>query len=331
MRTTLFAFGLVVSLACAATARAQPSDTALAETLYQQGRALMDQKKYDDACLKFAESHRLEPATGTLLNLASCNEARGKLATAWAQYNDAVIAARRDNREDRVQFARERIAAIEPKLARVTITVPEEAEVAGLEVRFDGVVLGKAAWGVPAPTDTGKHTIEAVAPRKKPWSVSLQLGDSEQKTLQIPVLVDAPPDQSETADETTFKPVVTPPTHDRVETDRPVPSGVWIAGGATVLLAIGTGVSGVLYLDKRNAYEDANSDPSSTVGKREDARDEARTWGVMNGVLGIATLVGAAATGYLYVTRPEVKKTSVRVTPWMSPRAGGLALSAPLF
>lgn len=327
MRKSLFVLGFVVTLGYAATLRAQPSDTALAETLYQQGKSLMDQKKYDEACPKFAESYRLEPATGTLLNLASCNEARGKLATAWAEYNDAAIAARRDNREDRVQFARERIAAIEPKLARVTITVPAEVEVEGLEVRFDGLVLGKAAWGVPAPTDAGKHTIEVSAPKKQPWSQSIQLADSEQKALQVPVLVDAP---VETPVETPFTPVTQPPTHDRVETDRPVPSGVWIAGGTTVLLAIGAGVSGALYLDKRSAYDDTNSDPASSVSERDHARDEARTWGIANGVLSIAAVVGAATTGYLYFTRPEVKR-SVRVTPWLSPQTGGVLVSAPVF
>jgi hypothetical protein len=329
MRKSLLAIGLVVALGWSTTLRAQPADAALAETLYQQGKSLMDQKKYDDACLKFAESHRLEPATGTLLNLASCNEARGKLATAWAEYNDAVTAARRDNREDRVQFARERIAAIEPKLARVTVSVPAEAEAEGLEVRLDGVVLRKAAWGVPAPTDSGKHTLEAMAPHKQPWSQTLQLADGEQKTLQIPVLVDAPAHVD--GAETPFTPVTQSPTRDHVETDRPVPTGVWIAGGATALLAIGAGVSGVLYLDKKNAYEEKNSDPTSSVSKRDDARDEARTWGLMNGVLSIATVVGAATTGYLYFTRPEVKRSSMRVTPWMSPRAGGVVISAPVF
>lgn len=335
MKKSVFASGLVVALVWAVTLHAQTSDTALAETLYQQGKSLMDQKKYDEACPKFAESHRLEPATGTLLNLASCNEARGKLATAWAQYNDAVIAARRDNREDRVQFARERIAAIEPKLAHVTISVPAEVEVEGLEVRFDGQVLGKAAWGVPAPTDAGKHTIEVSAPTKKPWSQSIQLGDAEQKALQIPVLDDAPVDTSEPA----FTPVTQPPTQDRMETDRPVPTGVWIAGGTTVLLAIGAGLSGVLYLDKRSTYEDENADPQSSVSKRDDARDEARTWGIANGVLSIAAVVGAATTGYLYFTRPEVKRRvghheprrSVSVTPWLAPHTGGVFVSAPVF
>lgn len=329
MRKSLLAIGLVMALGWSTPLHAQPADTALAETLYQQGKSLMDQKKYDDACLKFAESHRLEPATGTLLNLASCNEARGKLATAWAEYNDAVIAARRDNREDRVQFARERITAIEPKLARVTVSVPTEAEVEGLEVRLDGVALRKAAWGVPAPTDAGKHTIEVMAPRKKPWSQTIQLADAEQKTLQIPVLVDAPVEVEDR--DSPFTPVTEAPTHDRVETDRPVPTGVWVAGGATVLLAIGAGVSGALYLDKKSAYQEENSDQTSSVSKRDDARDEARTWGLMNGVLSIATVVGAATTGYLYFTRPEVKRTAVRVTPWMSPRAGGVVISAPMF
>lgn len=326
MRKTLFSGALVIALAWPGIAGAQKADAALAETLYQQGRALMDQKKYDEACPKFAESHRLEPATGTLLNLASCNEARGKLASAWSQFNDAVIAARRDQREDRVQFARERIAAIEPKLARITITVPTEVEVEGLEVRMDGVLMGKAAWGVPSPTDKGKHKLEVAAPGKKPWSETIDLGDAEQKAVMIPLLVDAP-----RAPQTPDDPNRLPTTErDRGITERPVPTGVWVAGGATLLLAVGAGVSGLLYVDKKGKYDDLNGDPSSSVKARDNAKDEAKVWGIANGVLTIAAVAGAAATGYLYFTRPEVKR-STRVTPWLSPHAGGVVVSTPLF
>src|SRR5258708_3181546 len=90
------------------------SEGALAEMLYRQGRALIGEGKVSEACPKFAESYRLDAATGTLLNLALCHEIEGKLATAWLEFSRAVALARRDRRHDRVRFAQERLAVIEP-------------------------------------------------------------------------------------------------------------------------------------------------------------------------------------------------------------------------
>lgn len=91
----------VVALALAALCpqaplRAQPAptDRALAQAHFDEGRALLARGAIAAACPKFVESYQLEPALGTLLNLALCHEAQGRLASAWAEFNDARKAAR---------------------------------------------------------------------------------------------------------------------------------------------------------------------------------------------------------------------------------------------
>src|SRR5262249_46236771 len=61
-----------------------PEQAAMAEKLFDEARQLMLGHTYDEACAKFAESERLDPAAGTLLNLAVCHEAQGRTATASA-------------------------------------------------------------------------------------------------------------------------------------------------------------------------------------------------------------------------------------------------------
>ena len=154
------------------------AEPALAETLYQEGRALMAQRRTAEACAKFDESLRLDQATGTLLNLAVCHEALGKLATAWAEFRAGASIALHDGRQDRSQLAREHLARIEPRLSRLTVSVTDRARVAGLRITLDGMVLGAPAWNVATPIDPGTHVLEARAPGYRSWSQTVMVGAS---------------------------------------------------------------------------------------------------------------------------------------------------------
>src|SRR5580692_6130162 len=80
-------------------AGAQPSTGApnvtVADAVFREAQGLLAQGKTHEACEKFAESNRLDPQLGTLLNLAVCHEQEERTATAWSDYDAVVEQARR--------------------------------------------------------------------------------------------------------------------------------------------------------------------------------------------------------------------------------------------
>jgi hypothetical protein len=303
---------------------------AVAEALYRQARDLMAAGNYGEACPKFAQSQQLDPATGTLLNLAACHEKQGRLATAWLEYSDALVAARRDGREDRVEYARVRVQELEPRLSRLTLVLGPGADTPGLTIELDGASIGSAIFGVPTAVDPGEHTVKASAPGKKPSLFSVRVGpEADLQTLTIPPLEDAPPAPAEpaaTPPSTVSNLGMTPPARGADEmTTRPVTTSVYLAGGITLALAAGAGVTGVAYLDKKSDYEDLSVREGLTPDV-ESREQSAKRYGYANLGLWLATAVGAGLTTYLYVTRPT-ERHALRLQPWLGPQIGGLGAS----
>jgi hypothetical protein len=280
----------------------------------------MAEGKFAEACPKFAESYRLDPATGTLLNLASCHEGEHKVATAWLEFTEAVASAKRDHRDDRVKFAEEHLAAIEPKLSRLSVTVASDADIAELKVQVDGVVVLAAARGIPTPVDPGEHVIEATAPGRKSWSQRIKVGEQAQSlTVTVPLL---PAEAAQPA--TPPPPVTPPPIAPGVETvSRPIPTSVYVAGGATIALAIGASITGGVYMSHRSSDGTSQVDPAYSRNVR---------WGGAATILIGGAVVGSGVTAYLYLTRPSQtsKSGAVSLSPWASTSGGGLVLGGSL-
>ena len=127
MRTVLTATAVAVVLFVGGVAHAGSSDQVTAEALFSEGRRLMTAGKLDEACPKFAESQRLDPAPGTLLNLAACYERAGKTASAWNAFREAEVAAGRAGQKDRAAFAKKQWTRLETKLSLVTISLAADA------------------------------------------------------------------------------------------------------------------------------------------------------------------------------------------------------------
>ncbi len=231
MRRLSFALLAVALLARAPSAFAQvsPTEKAMAETLFGEGKALMDQHKWAEAIEKFKASERVEPAWGTSFNLAYCHEQLGKTATAWVHYKAALAHAKKKGREDRVQQANGKIAELEPKLSRIEIVVPVASKVPGIEVRVDGVGVDSGAWGSAVPFDPGTHVVVVTAPGRQEWRATVQLGNSEKKAVSVPELkVAAGP--------------VSDPARDKDGVGGPSRTVPLIVGGVGVALTVAGGV-----------------------------------------------------------------------------------------
>jgi len=178
----------------APAALAQSPDAATAELLFQQGRDLLRQGKATEACPKLAESERLDPATGTLLALAMCHEAEGKLASAWAEFVSVEARSRSEARPDREKVSHDKAAALKARLSTLEIQVSgKTAGLPGLEIRRDGVLLGSGAWNTAIPVDGGEHVVEVAAPGKKTWKSSVSVEpERDARAVNVPELEAAP-------------------------------------------------------------------------------------------------------------------------------------------
>lgn len=299
MRRALFALALAAALPFCREARA--GDAVLAESLFRQGRGLMDKGDYAAACPRLSESYTQDPSTGTLLALAFCQEKLGQTASAWASYAEVVTRSKREGHVDRENAARERADALEPKLSRLTIDVaPEAAAVPGLVVTRDGHPVGQGAWGAPTPLDPGEHVIAAKAPGKVSWSGTVTVGkESDAQTIRIPALADAP-----AAEPPPSVPPATqeaPPTESRaffngspLQTIGLVTAGVGVVGlGASAVFALGA--------SRLNADSNADGHCTEATGcdaygfeKRTDAASAADTATLLLVVGAGLTATGAA-------------------------------------
>jgi hypothetical protein len=152
------------------------ADKAAAEALFDEGKRLMAEKQFAQACPKLADSQRLDPGVGTLLNLALCYKSNGQTASAWSTYREAAAQARASGQADREQLARNEATALERSLSRLTIEVsPELAATPGLEIKRDGASVPQGLWGVAAPVDPGARVLEATAPGKQPLRMTVNV------------------------------------------------------------------------------------------------------------------------------------------------------------
>jgi hypothetical protein len=296
-------------LACSVVPRTAVGDSLTrdpvrAEALFGEARRMMATGDYSGACPRFAQSEALDPAPGTALNLATCYEMQGKLASAWAAFRTARSLADVAGQRERADAAGKEASDIEPKLSRIVIVVPPASQSAGLDVRCDGEKVSEVEFGMAVPRDGGGHEIEATSPGRRTWRAHVDLQKSGQRVVvTIPALEEdllstdnSSPGASPRETSGSERTLATPESSRAGATQRAVGAVVGVAGVAS--LAVG-GVLGLVAKGKQNTAE------SETGSRQYD--DSASAVGMANLATGVVCFGAALAlVGVVFwVTAPK--------------------------
>jgi hypothetical protein len=323
---------LVALLVCLRAGADEASDAAAAQTLYDEARRLMKAGDYAAACPKLEASQKLDPGTGTQFHLADCYERIGRTASAWALFLEVAGGARERARAEQEQIARGRAGALEAKLSKLTIVVPEASRVDGLVITRDGTQVESALFGTPINVDPGRHSISAEAPGHRKVETEVTVGpDGAQKTVEIPPLEKAPAAERP------------PPTQPRSDSAPNAPrSGKGLRIASYVALGVGAvGLGAGTFFALRSSSKRGEADDlveacaaqcvsrNSRTSRIDELDDEARSAKTLATIGFVAGGVAAATGVTLFIlsrpSRTESPASTAHVTPWIGLGNAGLS------
>lgn len=297
-------------LALPTTARAaEPADAAAAQAQFERGRRAAAQGDWALACASFAESQRLDPGAGTLMNWATCEARQGKLASAWQHFHEAAALLQSD--DDRTSFVQRQIHDLARRLPRLTLHLSPRAPRAARVLR-NGTELGQASLGVPLPVDPGRIELLVTCEGRQPRRSVVTIVEGQM--LDVTLDVGVPSEAASAAPTPAPRPQnLEPPTLQR---------DLGMSLVALGSLGVGLGLASGLVVSSRRstANEHCPAERCDEVGLR--AAESGERWLAVNTVSWSVGAVALVTGGALWLTSPS-KPHQARLTAL----PGGAALS----
>ncbi len=289
-----------------APAFAQGRDPTTGEALFRAGRAAADKGDFSTACPKFEESNRLDPALGTVFNLADCDEHICKIASAWQLFRE--VAQRLPAGDDRIGIANKRAAELEPRLPKLVLRV-KAALPSGTTVSRDGVELGNAGFDLPIPVDPGDHVIVVKAPghAEREFLTRANIGQTSEVPLDVGPVSVSP----------------STPSHPKATADvgvRSTSGGGRSALGISLLVLGGAGiatgaVTGAVALSAKNTVDNGCNPLKICSDEAVAAGDRGKTAANISTVAFTVGLVSTAAGIFVLLLNKGDSKSAAAVRP----------------
>jgi tetratricopeptide (TPR) repeat protein len=297
---------VVLTAALASVAYAGPDPDGA--RLFEQGRTLAKQGKYDEACKTFEKSLAIDPAMGTKLNYADCHEHLAQLAEAWRLF-DEVAEAEKITNPSRAKYARERADALLPKVGVLVLKVASPST-HGLTIKVGDHAITPAAT-VHEVVDPGTVEISATAGSAAPFEHSETVEAGETITVEVPAF---PEDKARPTEAKTVR------RRSRVYLAYGLGAGGVLAFASGVLVGVTAKGDYQAQLDNNECMLVDGSPVCSKMGYDEQQRAlRLASVGTWLGVGGIALLAAGAA---VFLTAPR----DLVVMPTADSQSAGVAV-----
>jgi tetratricopeptide (TPR) repeat protein len=298
----VFLLGLVLAVT---PAWAQDADKPEAQRLFEEGRKLLTENKFDAACAKFEASLLKDPrAVGTLLNLGLCKERLGKVASAVALFREAYDRAAEADLAEQRQAAQEHIASLTPQVPIVKLAFAG-APIAGTKLLVDDKVVPLGAKELPV--DPGHHEVVMTAPGRLPYQTAFDIDVRGRFTLALPGLEEP-------------KPVVVV----RSASSRKLAGKVLLFGGVGIVVGA-SALAGYAWYRYDQLFEDGHCDANKICDPEGvKVADRSLLQGNIATVVGIAGGALAVTGLVLVLTAPKME---ARVTPALGTEHVGVTIA----
>jgi hypothetical protein len=154
-----------------------------ADRLFREAVALREKDDIVPACEKFAESQKLDPSSGTLLNIGQCNETFGRWASAVGAYEEAEVLAKKRNKTEHAKKAEARRLAIAGKVPHLVL---DRAAIASQNAAV--LLDGKVTKDDKISIDPGQHVLEVEAAGFERYINRLTVVEGKDLPIKLPTL-----------------------------------------------------------------------------------------------------------------------------------------------
>ncbi len=259
------------------TVHSRQSSTAEKEAAerFRRGLSLFNESEYALALIELERAYQLAPNFRALYNIGLVNIQLGRYANATHSLERYL----QDGTAEVAKARREEVQGLLNDLKLRTATLTLLSKGVGIEVVFDGKVLGATPFREPLLIDAGEHTLRASAIGFAPKTYTFSLAGQDEETIHV---------------------VLDPlPRTEPLRIATPTRTVFWPGFVAAGVLSAGAVASGIIMLDARSDLESLKDKPGSGGQARSDTAQRANVAAMSTDVLTGLALVTTGVSVYL--------------------------------